>query len=588
MFTTSMINSRTFVSDVFNIHTDNNTKDTQLTSKKHHACFRNILIKYKFTEIDNKVSFKDAFKLKDKTFLNSTYKDGIYFVEEPYGSQNSPDFVLMTIFDNKIITFLKMELKCGEGKIMWNDGYPKPDTQCIYSDHKFKQTIVINGSNLMSHKAFSKLEKILQTIKSLNEEVKDDDLRACNFRVYVRKANSQKIDLSDYNAIDLMNFKKYLKIKMDNFIYGFTVMKQIMKQNVNIKDEPQPNTYTAISLFSGAGGDTLGMSMSGVNVVGFVEYDDDAIKTHLANFPKSKLIGKDICGIEDSVFEGYKDRIDIIFGGFPCQSFSHGGKKKANDPRGQLYKQFVRATKIIKPKFILGENVKGILTRKNSEGGLFKDDIIREFNTIGYGMCYKVLSCEKFGVPQTRKRVFFVGIRNDLKIDPTSIKLPVTNNNKTTLRDICTFSLKNALKIEKKKFLDIIPENKCIVQNDGNGEEKVSGTPPTNLKKCYNEEKKHGLSFKTRGKGTYSGIEDIDSQAHTILCAYNRMPRLFIPMKFNGDVYLRPFTIKELQQIQGFPKNYLFHGKDTSVIKQIGNAVPPIVVCEVVKYLLTL
>lgn len=566
-----MLNTLEFINDLFNIKSPDIDDNTQITSKNHHIIFKIILVKHNFSEFYNKKSFKSTYKKKHRIFSNSTHDNGLYFIEEPFGGHMPPDFILMNIVNNVIITSLKIELKCGNRRIMWNDGYPKKDTEYLYSDHKFKKTIIIHGTELASPDIISNIKKNLKKIKELNQQTKND-FKTCDFNIYVRKNNSQKFDISKlFRNIDFINFKKIIKIKLDKFIYIPDIM----------------NTqFKAISLFSGAGGDTKGMSWAGVNVVGFVEFNEDAITTHLNNFPDTKLIGRDICEIKDSTFEEYNG-IDILFGGFPCQSFSHGGKKNADDPRGQLYKQFIRVTKIIKPKFILGENVQGILSRKNSEGGLFKDDIIQEFNDIGYDMCYKLLDCKKFGVPQLRKRVFFIGIRRNLNIDISDVAIPETNNKEATLRDICKFTLKNALKIEKQKFLDIIPDDKCI-RPVTNTEEKVSGIVPTNLKKCYDEEKNHGLSFKTRNKGTYSGIEDIDSQAHTILCAYNRMPRLFIPMKFNEDIYLRPFTNKELQQIQGFPEDYSFHGNDISVIKQIGNAVPPIVVCEVVKYLLTL
>lgn len=90
---------------------------------------------------------------------------------------------------------------------------------------------------------------------------------------------------------------------------------------------PKTNDITAISLFSGAGGDTLGMKNDGINVIGYIEWDRNAIETHKQNFPECKLIGKDITKIEDEEFKKYEG-VDIIFGGFPCQSFSHGGKKR--------------------------------------------------------------------------------------------------------------------------------------------------------------------------------------------------------------------------------------------------------------------
>lgn len=574
-----MINTKQFTDDLFNILSIDSKNNTQLSSKNHHKAFEIILLKYNFINFNNlndKKLFKSAYELDFKLFPNKIVNNGLYYIEEPFGSQMCPDFILFNVFNNTIIKNLKIELKSGNHKIMWNDGYPQSDIEYLYTDHRLKQSIIINGSQLISSNTAKFIHGILDEIKCMNKKIKNNLPSMSEFKIYIRKANHQIINLKKYNNDDLIDLKKKFIMKINDVIH-------IPKIKGEKKMSTQPK---AISLFSGAGGDTVGLQMAGVDVVGFVEYDNDAIKTHLLNFPNSKLIGTDICEIKDEIFNQYTNKVDILFGGFPCQSFSHGGKKKADDPRGQLYKQFVRATKLIKPKFILGENVKGILTRKTNSDKLFKDEIIKEFNDIGYNMCYKLLNCEKFGVPQLRKRVFFVGVRIDLNIDFGNINLPETNNQENTIRHICEYTLKNALKIEKQKFLDIIPINKCI---DSNGsDEIVSGSPPTNLKKCYDEEKNHGLSFKSRSKGTYSGIEDVDSYAHTILCAYNRMPRLFIPMKSGSDIYLRAFTVKELQQIQGFPASYIFHGTEISVIKQIGNAVPPVVVYEVVKYLLEL
>jgi DNA (cytosine-5)-methyltransferase 1 len=227
---------------------------------------------------------------------------------------------------------------------------------------------------------------------------------------------------------------------------------------------------------------------------------------------------------------------------------------------------------------------------------LFINDIIKDFGDVGYSMIYKLITCEKFGVPQQRKRVFFIGINNEfiqeqkLDINEVLTNLPDTNGELNTIRGICEFSLVNAIKITKQKFLDIIPDDKVIEADPESTDNDaiVSGTAATNLLKCYEERDNHGFSFSTRSKPTYSGIEDLDKQTHTILCAYNRMPRLFIPMKNSTGVFLRPFNINELKQIQGFPVDYQFSGTDSSIIKQIGNAVPPDVVRDIVTYLLSL
>lgn len=334
----------------------------------------------------------------------------------------------------------------------------------------------------------------------------------------------------------------------------------------------------AISLFSGAGGDTLGMKMAGIDVVGYVEFDKDAIATHKHNFPECELIGEDITKITDKKFEEYKN-IDIIFGGFPCQSFSHGGKKNPTDSRGFLYQHFVRAVGIIKPKIIIGENVKGLLTRITEEGDLFIDRITQEFNDIGYNMKTCLFNMKDFNIPQDRKRVLIYGIKKDL---PFSLTLDnVKCEERKFNRDILSFSLEKAKLIKKIEIYNLIPVEKYI--SNMKNHSYPTDCPPTNLIKCYNS---HELSFKTRSKSTYSCVIDLDDVSRTILSTYGRMPRLFVPIKNSIGSFLRPYTIKELQQIQGFPKSFIFKGNYTSQVKQIGNAIPPLFISYISTYII--
>lgn len=334
----------------------------------------------------------------------------------------------------------------------------------------------------------------------------------------------------------------------------------------------------AISLFSGAGGDTLGMKNAGINVVAYVEFDKDAIATHESNFPDCKLIGEDITSIPDKDFAVYTNDIDIMFGGFPCQSFSHGGKKNPSDARGFLYREFVRAVNIVRPKIIVGENVKGLLTRKMEDQTSFIDTITQEFAGLGYDIKYNLFNMKNYGIPQSRDRVLIYGIRQDLNLDMnlSNIEKLESKYNK----DILEFSLANAIKIEDEEILKMIPSNKYIF-DDTNTDEPFD-KPPTNLNKCYNNSQ---LSFKTRSKSTYSAIIDKDDIARTILCSYGRMPRLFVPIKNSVGCFLRPYTVSELQQIQGFPKSYDVKGNYISQVRQIGNAIPPIFVAHVMMYI---
>lgn len=349
----------------------------------------------------------------------------------------------------------------------------------------------------------------------------------------------------------------------------------------------------AISLFSGAGGDTHGMLKAGIKVVGYVEYDKTAIKTHERNFPQCVKIGDDITKITDEKFREYEG-VDIIFGGFPCQSFSHGGKKDPDDARGFLYQEFVRAVRIIKPKIIIGENVKGLLSRRTSDGELFIDNIIRDFSSClnnlnsGYDMKYELFDMSDFGIPQSRKRVIIYGVRKDLKLSCNLSNIMTLSHrigkgeNITPLynKDILEFSLVDALKIEKKDIIKEMENIKCI--ENKNNEDIPTGKPPTNLVKCYNQSE---ISFKTRNSPTHSCIIDLDDVSRTILCSYGRMPRLFVPLRNANGLYLRPYTVLELQRIQSFPDTFEFSGSYIEQIKQIGNAIPPVFVKHIMSYI---
>ena len=333
----------------------------------------------------------------------------------------------------------------------------------------------------------------------------------------------------------------------------------------------------AISLFSGAGGDTYGLESAGVSVVGFIEIEQDMIRTHLANFPNSVLIGRDIAKVFRHDLEPYIGNIDIMFGGFPCQSYSKGGKKDPNDPRAGLFREFVRLAEIVKPKWIIGENVKHILKMKTVDGSNVSDIIAAEFENIGYTMAQPtVLKAIQFGVPQLRERCFFVGsLEGHTHFNWTKVSRDPVNKK---LIEVLEESLENAVEITPeqaveygiKTFIEIADEVDMI----------VTGSPPTNLIKCIQN---NTLSFGKRISPVHSEVVDPNYYSKTLICTYNRMPRLFVAVSWQQKVYLRPFTIREAKLIQGFPENYILFGNRSSMIKQIGNAVPPQFVQKIVE-----
>ena len=376
----------------------------------------------------------------------------------------------------------------------------------------------------------------------------------------------------------------------------YITLGKVYKGEVNVDDVMDNDMciMKAISLFSGMGGDSLGIVNSGVELVAYSEWEKEMKETHELNFPKSQLLGDgDITKITDKEFLRFKNDIDLIFAGFPCQGFSHAGKKLPDDPRNTLFREFLRSTKLICPKYVIGENVKGLLSRKTTDGELYIDVIKNEFNKIGYDIYYRVYMCSKLniGVPQNRERLIIVGVRSDLKMDftfPEEMKEKVGD-----LKNIIQFNMEGALKIEPD-YLDFdfndIP-GECILTDMENEEEENNPHPNlVQLAKKRNYVRKgtsrpHRLHFGRR-LDVGGEIIDIRKPINTIICSYSHCPRFFVPLKNKKGYFLRTLLPDELKQIQGFPKNYKISGDVGKQIKQIGNAVPPPLIQMIVKELI--
>jgi len=320
----------------------------------------------------------------------------------------------------------------------------------------------------------------------------------------------------------------------------------------------------AISLFAGAGGDTTGLQNAGISVIAFSENNKDAIQTHLKMFPESKWLGKDVKGdinkISDEEFEEYSGNIKVIFSGFPCQGFSNAGKKDVNDPRNKMFYQFLRAVRIVQPEWIIGENVAGLLTKKTDDEESSVIDVIqKEFQEIGYELVFKVYDTSSVGVPQSRKRLIIVGNRMGI-----AYTLPTFNLPKQGVSTIAEQSLEGAVEC------NLSPPSECVLTLTKPLE--VTGTPhPYLLTKIADGR----ISFGKRDSPTHAEVVDLRKPSKTIICAYSFQPRLYVCVR-NTDqkLYIRCLTKKELAQIQGFPANHEFCGNSTSIVKQIGNAVP--------------
>ena len=340
---------------------------------------------------------------------------------------------------------------------------------------------------------------------------------------------------------------------------------------------------TAISLFSGCGGDSLGLERAGFHVVAFSEFNKAAVQTHEANFrsvlltePKSNAT--DITKIPDSVFETYRGT-QIVFAGFPCQGFSRAGKKKATDPRNQLFQQFVRVVRIVRPRFFIGENVTGLEKMKsgpNEDDPLMIDIIRQAFRAIGYDFTYKILEANHYGVPQKRKRILIVGWDTTHTFDSASFWASVSTFGATkplpVMRSFVTTSMDGAHLLPAESIPEGFDRYALPIPADA----VPSGTPhPFVVLKA----RERLLSCSKRDSPIHSEIINLDAPSKTIICTYDHQPRLLVGLrKPDGTSYARCLLPDELKQIQGFPADFELQGNKKEVIVQIGNAVPPALV----------
>lgn len=352
---------------------------------------------------------------------------------------------------------------------------------------------------------------------------------------------------------------------------------------------------TAISLFSGAGGDTLGLMNAGINVIAYSEINKICHDTHHANFPNCELISEknssDITKISDDTFANYTGKVNIIFAGFPCQGFSIAGKKKDDDPRNSLFMEFVRATRIIQPDMIIGENVKGLLKKHLPTGEKYIDIIVSEFIGLGYSVKYQVCKCDNYGIPQKRERLIIVGIKENPF--QWSVKFPPLCTTKPNLKEIVKYNMTGAVMVNEGMF-DGIPAT-CILTN-------MEDTCVENTAHAYLIRKlnptPNQLTYTTNGKTTrytslfsfgkrdspiHCEIIDIRKPSKTIICTYNHQPRLFVPLRNSSGFFIRCLLPDELKQIQGFPENYTICGNLKEKIVQIGNAVPSPLIQQIVQ-----
>lgn len=310
-----------------------------------------------------------------------------------------------------------------------------------------------------------------------------------------------------------------------------------------------------ISLFSGCGGLDLGFEKAGFEIPIANEYDPTIWETYTTNHPNTILIKGDIRNLNE---DDFPTDVDGIIGGPPCQSWSEAGSLRGiNDARGRLFYDYIRILKRVQPKFFLAENVPGMLAARHKDAVKSITDMFKE---CGYHVTVSLVNAKDYGVAEERKRVFYMGFRNDLDVDFSFPKGSTrADAAKLTLRDVIWDLQDTAVPAARYNR-----HNPQAINNN----EYFTGA--------------FSSIFMSRNR-----VKSWDEQAYTVQATgrqcqlHPQAPKMqfveqnirrFVPGK---EHLYRRMTVREIARIQGFPDSFRFiYDYVDNAYKMIGNAVP--------------
>lgn len=344
---------------------------------------------------------------------------------------------------------------------------------------------------------------------------------------------------------------------------------------MSVKKTTKP---TCLDLFCGAGGLSRGFESAGYNVLAGIDFWKDALVSYAANHKHSQAIQADMKTLDPKEVMsmiGCKT-VDVICGGPPCQGFSIAGKRIVEDERNTLYKSFVKFVASFSPKAFVMENVPNILSIGE---GAVRDAILLDFKRLGYTVAYQILNAADYGVPQARRRAFFVGLKNQKfefplrsVISPVTIKEAISDLPEETLGEGAPYPMPAQTDYQRlmRKRSDKVFNHDVTIHTDRT-KEIIAMVPdggdyrdlPVELQ---NTRKVH-IAW-TRYCSWKPSFTIDTGHFHHFHYKYNRVP-----------------TARESARIQSFPDDYIFLCGKTSKLKQIGNAVPPLLAFAIAKQL---
>lgn len=347
--------------------------------------------------------------------------------------------------------------------------------------------------------------------------------------------------------------------------------------------------YTCVDLFSGAGGLSRGFLDAGFDVVLGVDFDDAALQTFKANHGNAVAMKLDLFNHDniDVIVNHVKDRnidLDVLVGGPPCQGFSIAGPRDMNDKRNSLYLAMVKLAQRLEPKVVVLENVPGML---QTNDGIGAKRIVDDFNEIGYKMIPKLLYAPDYGVPQIRKRVFFVGFK-DLDVE-FEFPLPTVSPEKYVTCEQAISDLPALEGIYGEEIQEYETEPLSDYQRVMR---KNSKHIYNHIGSIHEDKTVELLKLIPEGKNYRALPPELGSRFkyHEALTRYHsKRPSLTINTGHRSHFhykYNRIPTVRESARLQSFPDDFIFYGNKAAQYKQVGNAVPPMlgyVVAEKIK-----
>lgn len=425
---------------------------------------------------------------------------------------------------------------------------------------------------------------------------------------------------------DIKPLKKVLAVNFDRFLsalafyinhqqlYGDQLDKLSNKKRKELQmAESKANKPKMVDFFAGAGGLSCGFAQAGFKVCFANDFEDVCVRTFRYNHPElpsDKVLKEDIRKIVSNIEDYINEEIDIVVGGPPCQGFSSANQQRIiDDPRNELYKFYIEAIKKICPRFVLMENVRGMLSVANQVVEDYKAiKIKRDGKEYTYDIAYRLLNSVNFGVAQSRERLIYIAIRDDVveskQITPDTIFKEIELSCKTNKQ----YNLRSALEYIKPleapriKGLTEADDEKTGMKiglntYDSCGNEYLGSINQGRLLPYVFNHKARYCSdvnyeiFKRLEQGedaTNPRIADIMPYAHRNDVFKDKYFKLYADrpcrtitahLKMDCLSHIHPFQVRsitprEAARVQSFPDDYLFLGAYLKTYMQIGNAVP--------------